>query len=47
MLTEAHNMPLLIYDGVNSLSKCSSISEVRKVFDYVNGGTDAAWDALH
>ena len=32
----------LSYDGVTSLCRCSSVSEVRKVFVYVNGGTDAA-----
>ena len=30
------------YNRVTSLCKCSSVSEVRKVFVYVNGGTDAA-----
>ena len=28
-----------------SLCRCSSLSEARKVFVYVNGGTDAAVDA--
>ena len=37
--------PVSSYDGVTSLCWCSSVSEARKVFVYVNGGTDAAWDA--
>ena len=35
-----NNTPVSSYDGVTSLCRCSSISEVRKVFVYVNGGTD-------
>ena len=31
--------------GFPSLCRCSSVSEARKVFVYVNGGTDAAWGA--
>ena len=37
-----HNTPVSSYDGVTSLCRCSSVSEMRKVFVYVNGGTDAA-----
>ena len=38
------NTPVSSYDRVTSLCKCSSVSEVRKVFVYANGtgGTDAA-----
>ena len=36
------NTPVSSYDVVTSLCSYSSISEVRKVFVYVNGGTDAA-----
>ena len=36
------NTPVSSYDGVTFLCRCSSVSEVRKVFVYVNGGTDAA-----
>ena len=39
------NTPVSSYDGVTSLCRCSSVSEVRKVFVYVNGGTDAALGA--
>ena len=39
------NTPVSSYDEVTSLCMCSSFSEARKVFVYVNGGTDAAWDA--
>ena len=39
------NSPVSSYDGVISLCWCSSVSEARKVFVYVNGETDAAWDA--
>ena len=36
------NTPVSSYDVVTSLCSYSSVSEVRKVFVYVNGGTDAA-----
>ena len=36
------NMPVSSYDVVTSLCLYSSVSEARKVFVYVNGGTDAA-----
>ena len=34
------NTPVSSYDGFTSLRWCSSVSEARKVFVYVNGGTD-------
>ena len=40
------NTPVSSYDGVVFLCMCSSVSEVRKVFVYVIGGTGAAWKAL-
>ena len=36
------NTPVYSYDGVTSFCRCSSVSEVRKVFVYVNGDTDSA-----
>ena len=39
------NTPISSYDGVTSLCWCSSVSKARKVFVYVNGGTDEPWDA--
>ena len=39
------NTPVSSYDVVTSLCSYSSVSEARKVFVYVNGGADAAWDA--
>ena len=39
------NTPVSSYDVVTSLCSYSSVSEARKVFVYVNGGTDAAQDA--
>ena len=36
------NTPVSSYDGVTSLCWCSSVSEARKVFVHVNGGTDEA-----
>ena len=40
--SEGDNTPVSSYDVVTSLCSYSSVSEVRKVFVYVNGGTDAA-----
>ena len=39
------NTPVLSYDGVTPLCRCSFVNETRKVFVYVNGGTDKALDA--
>ena len=39
-----YNTPVSSYDEVTSLCRCSSVSEARKAFVYVNGGTDAAYD---
>ena len=36
------NTPVYSYDGITSLSRCSSVSEARKAFVYVNGGSDDA-----
>ena len=36
------NTPVSSYDWITSLCGCSSVSEARKVFVYINGGTDAA-----
>ena len=44
-MSKAHNTPVSSYDGDSSLCRFSSVIEARKVFVYVNGGTDAAWDA--
>ena len=37
------NTPVSSCDEVTSLCRCSSVSEVRKMYVYVNGGKDAAW----
>ena len=36
------NTPVSSCDEVTSLCRYSSVSEVRKMYVYVNGGTDAA-----
>ena len=45
LLISTVNTPVSRYDEVTFLCRCSSVSEARKVFIYVSGGTDAAWDA--
>ena len=42
---QSDNKPVLSYDRVTSLCRCSSVSEARMAFVYVNGGTDGTWDA--
>ena len=41
-IKRGHNTPVSSYDKVTSLCRCSSVNEARKVFIYVNGGTDVA-----